>query len=208
MPTLGVTVAVIEDGRVLVTKRADLPVWCLPGGGVDASESLAQAAVREVREETGLEVALTRLVGVYSRPRWYRGGAHEVLFAAQRIGGEARPQGGKSAIWGSTRPTDSPNRSSGGITKGCGTRWTTPARRRPGHKTRSGPSRRTCPMRSCLPCAIASRAWCDEWRRNLAASRDQTICAWKWARHEAVAYRQWRAREQKQVKGKPCRRWA
>lgn len=92
MPTLGVTVAVIQGGQVLVTKRADLPIWCLPGGGVDAGESLAEAAVREVREETGLEVTLTRLVGVYSRPRWRHGGAHDVLFAARPISGELRPQ--------------------------------------------------------------------------------------------------------------------
>lgn len=91
MPTLGVTVAVIRDGRVLVTKRADFPMWCLPGGGVDAGESVAQAAVREVREETGLRVVLTRLVGVYSRPRWYQGGDHSLFFAASPIGGMLRP---------------------------------------------------------------------------------------------------------------------
>jgi ADP-ribose pyrophosphatase YjhB (NUDIX family) len=60
MINLGVNVAVIEDGRVLLTQREDFPVWCLPGGGVDPGESLAQAAVREVREETGLEVELER----------------------------------------------------------------------------------------------------------------------------------------------------
>lgn len=108
MPTLGVTVAVIEDGRVLVTKRADFPAWCLPGGGVDAGESVAAAAVREVREETGLEVALTRLVGVYSRPRWRRGGAHEVLFAARPIGGEARPREEEVLELGFYAPDDLP----------------------------------------------------------------------------------------------------
>lgn len=92
MPTLGVTVAVIRDGQVLVTKRADFPMWCLPGGGVDAGESVAQAAVREVREETGLRVVLTRLVGIYSRPRWHRGGDHNVCFAASPVGGTPRAQ--------------------------------------------------------------------------------------------------------------------
>jgi hypothetical protein len=43
--------------------------------------------VREAREETGLQVSLTRLVGVYSRPHWDHGGDHVVLFAATPIGG-------------------------------------------------------------------------------------------------------------------------
>ena len=87
MPTLGVNVAIIQNREILLTKRRDFPVWCLPGGGVDDGESLAQAAIREAREETGLDVALTRLVGLYSRPNWWNGGAHEALFAAQPVGG-------------------------------------------------------------------------------------------------------------------------
>jgi 8-oxo-dGTP diphosphatase len=87
MPTFGVSVAVIHNGRVLLTQRRDFPIWVLPGGAVDDGESLAQAAIRETREETGLEVELTRLVGVYSRPHWRNGGDHSTLFAAQPIGG-------------------------------------------------------------------------------------------------------------------------
>jgi ADP-ribose pyrophosphatase YjhB (NUDIX family) len=88
MPTLGVNIAIVEQGQVLLTLRADFPIWCLPGGAVEDGETLAQAAIREAREETGLEVRLTGLVGTYSRPNWRAGGAHEVLFAAQRVGGE------------------------------------------------------------------------------------------------------------------------
>ena len=87
MPTLGVNIAIIQNGEILLTKRRDFPVWCLPGGGVDDGESLAQATIREAREETGLDVALTQLVGLYSRPNWRNGGAHEVLFAARSVRG-------------------------------------------------------------------------------------------------------------------------
>ena len=89
VPVIGINIAIIQDAQVLLTKRSDFPVWCLPGGEVDAGESLAQAALREAREETGLSVELTRLVGVYSRPQWWTG-HHEVLFAARSIGGDLR----------------------------------------------------------------------------------------------------------------------
>jgi ADP-ribose pyrophosphatase YjhB (NUDIX family) len=55
---LAVNVAVIDGDRVLLTRREDFEVWCLPGGTVDEGESLAEAATREVREETGLDVRL------------------------------------------------------------------------------------------------------------------------------------------------------
>ncbi|GIV80057.1 NUDIX domain-containing protein [Litorilinea aerophila] len=86
---LGVNVAILHQGRLLLTRREDFEVWCLPGGAVDPNESIAQAAVREVWEETGLEVVLTRLVGLYSRPAWHDG-HHNALFVARPIGGELR----------------------------------------------------------------------------------------------------------------------
>jgi ADP-ribose pyrophosphatase YjhB (NUDIX family) len=86
MPNMGVTVAVIEGDTILLTLREDFEVWCLPGGGVDEGESLADAARREVLEETGLEVELIRLVGIYSRVGWRN--LHTILFAARIIGGE------------------------------------------------------------------------------------------------------------------------
>ncbi len=61
-----------------------------PRGAVEPGESLAEAAIREVREETGLAVRLTRLVGTYSRPRWRDGGNHQILFAAEPVEGDLR----------------------------------------------------------------------------------------------------------------------
>ncbi|HEY8369513.1 MAG TPA: NUDIX domain-containing protein [Thermodesulfobacteriota bacterium] len=57
-----------ERGRILLQRRADNGRWGLPGGGVEVGESVAAAAVREVREETGLDVEVVRLIGLYSDP--------------------------------------------------------------------------------------------------------------------------------------------
>ncbi len=64
--------AVIFDrrGRLLLQQRSDGGQWGLPGGSVEIGESVADAVVREVREETGLVVTPKRLVGVYSDPEW------------------------------------------------------------------------------------------------------------------------------------------
>lgn len=90
MATLGVAIAIIQAGRVLLTKRDDFHVWCLPGGAVDNHESLADSALREAREETGLELELGRLVGMYSQPNWEGGSNHLAVFAAVPAGGALR----------------------------------------------------------------------------------------------------------------------
>jgi 8-oxo-dGTP pyrophosphatase MutT (NUDIX family) len=62
--------AVIFDrrGRLLLQQRSDGGQWGLPGGSVEIGESVADAVVREVHEETGLTVRPRRIVGVYSDP--------------------------------------------------------------------------------------------------------------------------------------------
>ena len=57
---------VIEGEKLLLIKRRDVPVWVLPGGGIEEGESAEQAIVREMWEETGLEVEVTRRVGTYT----------------------------------------------------------------------------------------------------------------------------------------------
>jgi ADP-ribose pyrophosphatase YjhB (NUDIX family) len=60
--------AVFDSGKVLFTRRSDNGQWCLPGGAFETGETVAEACRREVLEETGLTVELTRLIGVYSSP--------------------------------------------------------------------------------------------------------------------------------------------
>ncbi len=67
---VGCSAAIFDAARekVLLTQRADNGRWCLPGGGLDPGESVEEACIREVWEETGLHVRVTRLIGVYSDP--------------------------------------------------------------------------------------------------------------------------------------------
>ena len=65
-PYLAVSAAIFRDGRVLIVRRARPPahgLHTLPGGGVELGETLEQAVIREVREETGLDVAPVALAG-------------------------------------------------------------------------------------------------------------------------------------------------
>jgi ADP-ribose pyrophosphatase YjhB (NUDIX family) len=57
-----------DDGRILLQKRSDFHVWGLPGGSIETGETLEQAVRREVKEETGYDVEVVRLVGAYSDP--------------------------------------------------------------------------------------------------------------------------------------------
>ena len=58
------------NGEILLEKRADNAWWGLPGGHVDVGESVEQAAVREIWEETGVRTRVKRLVGMYSDPQY------------------------------------------------------------------------------------------------------------------------------------------
>ncbi|MFB6814039.1 NUDIX hydrolase [Streptomyces sp. NPDC056347] len=82
------------DGRVLLQRRRDNDLWALPGGAMDMDESLPGTAVREVREETGLNIEITGLVGTYTDPRHiiaYGDGEvrrqFNVCFTAEVVGG-------------------------------------------------------------------------------------------------------------------------
>lgn len=69
-PIVGVGAVVIRDGQVLLVQRAQEPLsgkWTLPGGAVELGETLEEAVVRELREETGLEVRVLELVEAFER---------------------------------------------------------------------------------------------------------------------------------------------
>ena len=65
-PTIGVSVCVVQAGRVLLTQRARPPFqnrWSLPGGHVKRGEGLRDAALRELKEETGINASLGEIIG-------------------------------------------------------------------------------------------------------------------------------------------------
>src|SRR4051812_40082201 len=94
-PHLGVSVAVWRNDEVLLVKRGRAPFagfWSFPGGGVELGERLEEAATREVREETGIEVAIVRQIDraeIIAHDGNGRIERHYVLivFAGRMIGG-------------------------------------------------------------------------------------------------------------------------
>lgn len=79
-----VNVVVVNDtGEILMIRRTDNDNWAVPGGAIDLGESVAQAAVRETREESGIECEITGLVGIYSDPK------HVLLYTSN---GEVRQE--------------------------------------------------------------------------------------------------------------------
>jgi ADP-ribose pyrophosphatase YjhB (NUDIX family) len=68
----GVSALILTGEGLLLQRRTDNGLWGLPGGGVEPGESVSLAVVREVKEETGLEVTPIRLVGVYSSPEHHQ----------------------------------------------------------------------------------------------------------------------------------------
>ena len=82
VPSVNVVV-VNDEGAILLIRRTDNGNWAVPGGAVDLGESVAQAGVRETREETGIGCEITGIVGIYSDPR------HVILYTSN---GEVRQE--------------------------------------------------------------------------------------------------------------------
>jgi ADP-ribose pyrophosphatase YjhB (NUDIX family) len=86
-----------DEGKVLLIHKTDNDLWALPGGGHEIGESLADAVVREVKEETGYDVEVRAITGTYTNPNHvmaYEDGEvrqqFSIAFTADLRGGEAR----------------------------------------------------------------------------------------------------------------------
>jgi ADP-ribose pyrophosphatase YjhB (NUDIX family) len=99
--------AVVVDGedRILLQRRSDSGNWALPGGAMDIGETFAESVVREVREETGFDVRIERIVGIYSDPGHvfaYDGGEvrqeFNICLACTIIGGELAVSSESTAV--------------------------------------------------------------------------------------------------------------
>jgi len=82
------------EGTIILIKRKHGPYkshWAIPGGFVEIGESVEQAAIREAREETGLNVELVEMVGVYSNPdRDPRGHTVTIAYIAKTVSGNLK----------------------------------------------------------------------------------------------------------------------
>jgi ADP-ribose pyrophosphatase YjhB (NUDIX family) len=84
------------EGGVVLIERKNPPLgWALPGGFVDYGESLESAAVREAKEETGLDIELRRQFHTYSAPD--RDPRHHTITTVYIAGAEGKPRGGDDA---------------------------------------------------------------------------------------------------------------
>ncbi|MGW2934219.1 NUDIX domain-containing protein [Streptomyces sp. NPDC055722] len=107
-------VAFVRDraGRVLMVQRSDNGRWALPGGGHDIGEYIGDTVVREVREETGIEVEVLGLSGIYTDPghvmRYDDGEVRQqfsICFRARPVGGRLRTSSETTQVrW--VEPTD------------------------------------------------------------------------------------------------------
>lgn len=103
---VAVTVHVQDDrGRLLLIRRTDNGLWALPGGAQEFGEYIAETAVRETREETGIDVEVVDVVGIYSNPHhvveFSDGEVRQqfsICFRARYLAGEPTPSNESSQV--------------------------------------------------------------------------------------------------------------
>ncbi|MCP3800250.1 NUDIX domain-containing protein [Allokutzneria sp. A3M-2-11 16] len=94
-----------EHGRVLMIRRTDNDMYAMPGGGQDVGEPIGRTVIREIKEETGVDVEPTDIIGIYSDPAHviaYSDGEvrqeFSICFRARLIGGELRTSDESSEV--------------------------------------------------------------------------------------------------------------
>ena len=101
-PAVAVDGLVVVDGKLVAVRRGNDPfrgMPALPGGFIELGETTVAAVVREVREETGLETDVDRLVGVFSDPRRDpRGHTISIAYALKAVGGKLQAGSDAAAI--------------------------------------------------------------------------------------------------------------
>ena len=92
-PKIDVRGAVIRDGKILFVQEAADGKWCMPGGWADVGDEPAEAIIREIREESGFEVSVNKVIGVFDANRDGRPmelyHAFKIVFLCEITGGEA-----------------------------------------------------------------------------------------------------------------------
>jgi len=86
-----------DEGKILLHRRSDNSLWGLPGGAMEIGESIRETVLREVQEETGLDVTVESLIGIYSNPKhviaFSNGEVRQqfsICFACKTVGGTLR----------------------------------------------------------------------------------------------------------------------
>lgn len=115
VPSVNVVVT-SDDEEILLIRRTDNDNWSLPGGAIDIGESLAQAGIRETKEETGIDCEITGLVGIYTDPKHvlhYTSNDEvrqefSIVLTGRPVGGQPTPSDESSEVrW--VMPDDLPN---------------------------------------------------------------------------------------------------
>ena len=70
-PAAGAEAVIVQGEKIMLIKRRDNGLWAVPGGLVEVGETLAEAAERELLEETGIEARITRLLGIFDSRLWH-----------------------------------------------------------------------------------------------------------------------------------------
>lgn len=100
-PKVAAAVLIEQDGRVLLVRRVNEPfrgLWTLPAGFINGGEDPAEAAERECLEETGLSVRVKRVLDIISGREHPRGADFIIVYQAEVIGGEMKPDDDADAV--------------------------------------------------------------------------------------------------------------